>query len=446
MANDTGRPRLRELRRDLGWTQQEMAERLANLAWMRRREHVAVNADMIAKWERGAKGVSPRYRELLCLLFGVTPDQLGLGPGRGASAPVPRPVGADDESLVGMLDNAAAVLDQLGAAGTALAPQMLEVWKDTVTNRHAMFALLDPGATDPAGHARTATATVDDLEALAGRYRDLYPTAAPAPLLTAVAAHVRMVGEALSRDPSPAERVRLLRNRARVAILAGRLAAEDLGNSMSGHAYFSVALDAAREADDDHLAAVALGYAARLTAADGCLVAALDRLAIATPYAEHSPVIRSWLASIEAVIHADRGDHHAAAKALDRAGTTLDVAGTDTMLASFDRPRLAAVTGHVALRAGDHTRARDALTEALRDLEPTARRERIGCLIDLATAELHTGNHPEACLLATKAAELLSRAPYATGTARLQAFRTAARTLNRRVLRALDTNVTNSAA
>ena len=106
MANDTGRPRLRELRRDLGWTQQEMAERLANLAWMRRREHVAVNADMIAKWERGAKGVSPRYRELLCLLFGVTPDQLGLGPGRGASAPVPRPVGADDESLVAMLDPA----------------------------------------------------------------------------------------------------------------------------------------------------------------------------------------------------------------------------------------------------------------------------------------------------------------------------------------------------
>jgi len=45
---------------------------------MQHREHVGVNADMVAKWERGMKGVSPRYRELLCRLFGVTPDQLGL--------------------------------------------------------------------------------------------------------------------------------------------------------------------------------------------------------------------------------------------------------------------------------------------------------------------------------------------------------------------------------
>jgi transcriptional regulator with XRE-family HTH domain len=118
---DSERPRLREYRQQLGWTQQEMAERLAHLAWMLHREHVAVNADMIAKWERGVKGVSPRYRELLCRLFGATPDQLGLksAPVSAAARGVPS---NDDESLVGMLDNAAHLLDQLGAAGTALAP------------------------------------------------------------------------------------------------------------------------------------------------------------------------------------------------------------------------------------------------------------------------------------------------------------------------------------
>jgi hypothetical protein len=101
-----------------------MAERLAHLAWMLYREHVAVNADMIAKWERGVKGVSPRYRELLCRLFGATPDQLGL---KNAPAPVAArsvPSG-EDESLVALLDNAAHLLDQLGAAGTALAPQRI---------------------------------------------------------------------------------------------------------------------------------------------------------------------------------------------------------------------------------------------------------------------------------------------------------------------------------
>jgi hypothetical protein len=115
---------------------------------------------MVAKWERGVKGVSPRYRALLCQLFGVTADKLGFGP--TVSVTSSRPV-RDAESLVSMLDNAASLLDQLGAAGTALAPQMLAAWKDTVTSRRTMLGLLDPAATDPAGHARAVTATITDL-------------------------------------------------------------------------------------------------------------------------------------------------------------------------------------------------------------------------------------------------------------------------------------------
>jgi transcriptional regulator with XRE-family HTH domain len=132
------RPRLREYRLRLGWTQQEMAERLAHLAWMQLREHVAVNADMIVKWERGVKGVSVRYRALLCHLFGVTPDQLGLK-NIPVSATSQTVAPGADESLVGMLDNAARLLDQLGAAGTALAPHMLHAWKDALTTRRTML-------------------------------------------------------------------------------------------------------------------------------------------------------------------------------------------------------------------------------------------------------------------------------------------------------------------
>lgn len=449
MTANAVRPRIRELRLELGWTQAELAERLAGLAWMHRREHVGVNADMVAKWERGAKGISPRYRELLCLLFGVTAEQLGLAPGRPTPVPEPTTPDTDDDSLVSLLDNAASVLDQLGAPGSALAPQMLDVWKDSTTTRRTMFALLDPAATDPAGHARAATATVADLEA-SDRYRDLYPTAAPAPLLTAVAAHVRTVGEVLGRDPSPTDRRRLLTNRARVAILAGRLAAEDLDNTLSGHAYYSLAADSAREADHGPLAAIAHGYAAQLAAAEGCPAAALDRLTEAARHAERSPAVRAWLATLAATIHADRGEHQAAADALDHARALTDQAGPGGTMAWFesnDAGRLTAVAAHLALRADDHTHARDQYAEALGQVAPTARRQRVLCLIGQATAELHTGNHPEACLHATQAAELLGRAPYATGTARLQAFRaTATRPLGRRALRILDTHLNHPAA
>jgi len=78
VTTDSVHPRLRELRTELGWTQQEQADRLLPLAWMKGDKHAGINADMVAKWERGVKDVSPRYRELLYRLFGVTPDQLGL--------------------------------------------------------------------------------------------------------------------------------------------------------------------------------------------------------------------------------------------------------------------------------------------------------------------------------------------------------------------------------
>jgi transcriptional regulator with XRE-family HTH domain len=49
VACDVQRPRLREYRLQLGWTQQDMADRITHLAWRQHREHAGVNADMIAK-------------------------------------------------------------------------------------------------------------------------------------------------------------------------------------------------------------------------------------------------------------------------------------------------------------------------------------------------------------------------------------------------------------
>jgi transcriptional regulator with XRE-family HTH domain len=425
---DTGHPRLRELRTELGWTQQELAERLAHLAWMKGDKHAGVNADMVAKWERGVKGISPRYRELLCQLFGATPDQLGLKNTPPATTARTRPSG-DDQSLLAMLDNAASLLDQLGAAGTALAPHLLYAWKDAITTRATMLGLLDPSATDPVGHARAATATVTDLEQLTQRYHSLYETADPKALLTSVAAHVRMAQDALRQDPAADERRRRLRNLAEVAILAGRLAADDLGNIMSGRAYYTLALDTAREAVDDQLTALAHGHAAHLAATDNLTTAALDHLTAANEHARSTPAITSWLATTQATIHADQGNHAAACDALDRAKAALDQSAGRPDPVSFhthSTVHLTAATGHVLLRAGDHSGARETLTAALDQFRPTARRQRILVLVDLATTELHSSNLPAACSRATQAADLLHHASYATGAARFRAFRDAA--------------------
>ncbi|HWR47361.1 MAG TPA: helix-turn-helix transcriptional regulator, partial [Pseudonocardiaceae bacterium] len=114
---------LREARQDRGWTQEEAADQLARLAWLRFDERVGVNADMIAKWERGEKSPNPRYRELLCLLYGATPEYLGIARvtrSKTNLSPVAASPAVTEQSLVDALGGAAAILDQLGTAGGIL--------------------------------------------------------------------------------------------------------------------------------------------------------------------------------------------------------------------------------------------------------------------------------------------------------------------------------------
>lgn len=96
IAQTARRLRLRELRVEVEWTQQQLADKLAHLAWTHGQGHAAVNADMVAKWERDAKGISPRYRAQLYQLFGVTAEQLGFTPAPFAA---PRRPVRDTESL-----------------------------------------------------------------------------------------------------------------------------------------------------------------------------------------------------------------------------------------------------------------------------------------------------------------------------------------------------------
>lgn len=262
MTATVERPRLRELRMQQGWTQQEVADRMARLAWARG-ETIGVTADMVAKWERGAKGVSARYRALLARVFHVSVNELGLPPlARGHSGTRP-----DSGSLVAMVDQAAGLLDRLGDAGHAVRPQILAALADDVLSRRTMLAVIDAPA--PAKSPPTPA----ELDTLADEYEAARATTEPAALMTAVAAHLRLIGDALASRQSAGIRQQLLRNRARVALLAGQLAVEDLANPMAGRAYYSQATDDAYETADQRLIILAHNCSARLAASQDQIVA-----------------------------------------------------------------------------------------------------------------------------------------------------------------------------
>jgi transcriptional regulator with XRE-family HTH domain len=246
---------------------------MARLVWARDEKPIGVTTDMLSKWERGAKGVSPRYRALLARVFKVSVDQLGLpGLARGQSDR------RDDQSLVAVLDQAAELLDQLGDAGCAVRPQILAALTDEVLSRRMMLSVLDAPA--PAQTLPTPA----ELDTLTDQYGAAHGTTTPAALMTALTAHLRMIGDALSRGPSAGTRQRLLSNRTRTALLAGQLAAEDLASPMAARAHYSQAIDDAFELDDPALVALSLRHAADLAKAQGQLAAALRHMKDAVRY------------------------------------------------------------------------------------------------------------------------------------------------------------------
>lgn len=76
-----------------------------------------------------------------------------------------------------------------------------------------------PSVAESARRSRSGKPTPDtvrDMEQLADQYQALYHSTAPAALLTPVAAHLSALGDLLRQNPAPAERRRLLVNRARM--------------------------------------------------------------------------------------------------------------------------------------------------------------------------------------------------------------------------------------
>ena len=59
--------------------QQEVAERLEQLAWLEEKRRVGVNADMISKWERGENTPMAHDIPLLAAELGVKDSQFNLG-------------------------------------------------------------------------------------------------------------------------------------------------------------------------------------------------------------------------------------------------------------------------------------------------------------------------------------------------------------------------------
>jgi transcriptional regulator with XRE-family HTH domain len=427
-----GSPRLRDYRRGCMMTQQEVAERLDELAWLLHKRRVGINPDMVSKWERGQKRPSAFYLKLLCALYDASPADLGFAPAR-QSVIAAAPVGSNPPLQ-------ADLLDLVGPRVEVLQASLFSLWRQDMLNRRQLLAALGltPAAIGlshlevPLGmHAPTPPVfhgdeTITELEALVRRLESAYHSAQPDKLLLPARALADAAEGYLDVAGTPRIRRSLLQVVSRAQLLAGRLSFFDLHRPLDARAHLDLAREAAIEAQDPLLVSAALGHMAFLPAEHRHLAAASSYLEGARQEipGEAAEVV-GWLDAVESELQTRAGAYDAAQGMLQRARGNLaseSNGATPEWFDFFDEVRLAGFEGFALRNARNLDAARGQLEHAVAGISLRFPKQRSVTMLDLASVCAEQGDIDAGCALATDAVVSLREAGYATAVDRLREF------------------------
>ena len=393
MGRPAGNRKLKAARLAAGFgSQQALADALNAAAEGSGLRGIGVGARQVRRWE-SADPPWPQmhHQKLLSQVLGLPVDQLGFTP------PWESP-GVTDGGAVGVtppVQTAAGRQRRRGATG--------------VTHP----------STVPAG-----------IAAITVVHRRLYWTVDPLYLHPTVVQHVRL-GEALLAEVQGQGRGTVAAAIAESGLLAGRIEFFDLTQPAAATESFVRALQAAGEAGDSLLGAAILAHAAFVPGWAGDRAGAADRLAAARAHARRGgggPLFLAWLDAVDAECATRCGDPRSALATIDLAESRLRDDPDRSLpewLDWFTPIRLAAFKGNTQLRAGQTSRARNTLTEALGALPPLDSKQRAVILADLAAVEIAAENPVEACAHLGHALDQLEQTWYSTAMARIRDVRRA---------------------
>ncbi len=383
--------RLRLQRRRRGWSQEEVAAGLHRVAAALGEPEPGVDATMVSRWERGSRRPRPRYVRLLCRLFDLPAEELGLVDDDAELLPASWSTAGEEARRRDLLRELAGLL-RLAPLPPAAKPSGSEPWERLAR------ALRRPGQVDPA--------TVEALEQVTVALQSLEPTVVSSHvLLGPVIGHLEAITNLLQGSLPSSTRRRLCSLAGQTAGLAGALRwnLDDWDEAM---AYFRVGMEAAREAEDRALGAYLMARAACRPPHREDPASRLRRLRQGwygfTP-ADAWPSTQVWLAAKEADAHALLGRTEDCLRALDRAETLLgrlDESGSRPLPPLIGETWLAGERGASLAKLGHTDEARVLLRQVLATLGPTSDRDRLWLTAALAFT-FATDNEPEeACRVA----------------------------------------------
>lgn len=371
--------------------------RRRNLSQQMLADFAELSLSTIIRAERG-QPISAHARQRICEYLGKSSVELGLvpltisGPERGAEVSL-APL-RDREEDTGMDRREAIKL--LGLAGASIVLESHELLTPEPWERLSR-ALRKSTYVD--------SAAVEQLESITASYWRLRDASAPKDVLAGVSAHLGTFTRLLQDAPASKVRVKLCSAAGRASLVAGQLSF-DLNDYASARAYYRTAVQAAGEAEDHGLAAVALGRAAftytEAGQAENALTLAKEGQAHAAK--KSNPVERSWLDAIGAEAYAHLREASLCQKAMDVAAATVASVPSeaDRYWTGFNASRLADYRGACYVKIGEPLKALEALSEVEATGESWSPLRRSRRLTDMAAAYLQLGEVEEACRLASE--------------------------------------------
>jgi transcriptional regulator with XRE-family HTH domain len=413
--------RLAEYRDAAELTQDQVADRLQDIAWARHGRRIVPTRELVSKFERGRKNVSKFYRELLCELYGATADDLGLRPPRPPATPPPHTASAryaPEEWLSSAFDPPAAVDDdverrrfvRLLAAGT-------------------LGALLDPEHLAAAlGAPRSVNRRLlEDLEAQGREYGRMYWHLGPVALWPAAYGHLSVTRKLHEIAPDGLKR-QAASLASEAACLVG-IIADRCNRRMDAAMYCTLAGEYADEAQDGRRRAQALVamrslYTATMTDVRHSRPArALELLSEAVHAAgpDAPALLRTWIYASRAEDQATlgretecRADLESAHRAL-AAGPTRDGGFFD----HWDEARLTGYVGSCAVLLERSDEAVVSLEQALRRTPRPLVGPHAAVLTDLGTAYAQRHEIESACDILIEVLDLCEQAGRPEGAGRV---------------------------
>jgi tetratricopeptide (TPR) repeat protein len=369
---------LRMQRRLRGWSHGDVAGGLQRLAAGWGELAPAVDAATVSAWERGTSKPHPRSVGLLCALFELPAEELGLVADRESTATAATRGAMDDEWSRRQFVERMADLLRTWAEPSGFPRPESEPWE------RLQRALTQRSRVDPE--------TVAQLERTTVALENLEPTEVGSrALIGPVTGHLEQISHLLRGSLRPDLRNRLCSVAGETAGIAGWLQ-WNLGDSQRATAYFQSAVRAAREAEDRALGIALIASVACQSSGPEDLRSRILMLQGTSDFgvADATPSNRLWMTAKEADAYALLGQEEPCRRALDRASAML---GQVEAEGEERRPRwmalnatwLAGEQGASLAKLGRTEEARGLLQSVLARLGPGGERDRAWLTLALAT-------------------------------------------------------------